>query len=240
MSRLKQAPLPAGGGLRVHPAPQVLPQLRHEGPGAGRFDDPLGQFQIRYVAATLEGCLVETMARFRPDPHADALLAAVTDVADTDPGFTAEQAVGDWLEQQQIGSVTPTAADPLFIDVEAADLLVELDVHPLVRYAIDTSPLAAGARAVHLDSALIRLAGAIGRPITQAVARAIHEQQPGVDGIAYWSRIDSTRRCWAIYGHVPVDVTTTPLSPDDPEHRAAVQAVAHLLHIPLPPQWRQP
>jgi hypothetical protein len=32
---------------------------------------------MRYTAENLRGCLVETMARFRPNPTADALLAAV-------------------------------------------------------------------------------------------------------------------------------------------------------------------
>jgi hypothetical protein len=54
----------------------------------------------------------------------------------------------------------------------------------------------------YLDTALIRLGGDVGRPITQAVSRALYELHPEVDGIAYWSRIGPSERCWAIYGHV--------------------------------------
>jgi hypothetical protein len=54
-----------------------------------------------------------------------------------------------------------------------------------------------------------------------------------VDGIAYWSRIDSSERCWAIYGHVPVDVAIGDLSVDDPVHREAVRAAATLLKVPI-------
>lgn len=106
------------------------------------------------------------------------------------------------------------------------------------REAINNSPLSDGDFPVHVDAGLIRLGGDVGRPITQAVSRALHEQHPEVDGIAYWSRIDSSERCWAIYGHVPVDVAIADLSSDNPQHRAAVQDVATVLKVPIPPAWR--
>ena len=100
MTRLLPVPLPRSGAVRVHPAPEALPQLRHEGPGRNRFDDPHGSFLMRYTAENLRGCLVETMARFRPNPAADALLAAVEFVdADADPAVPTVQAVADWLAE---------------------------------------------------------------------------------------------------------------------------------------------
>ena len=97
---LLPVPLPGSGAVRVHPAPEALPQLRHEGPGRNRFDDPHGSFLMRYTAENLRGCLVETMARFRPNPAADALLAAVEFVdADADPAMPTVQAVADWLAE---------------------------------------------------------------------------------------------------------------------------------------------
>ena len=194
---------------------------------------------MRYTAENLRGCLVETMARFRPNPAADALLAAVEFVdADDDPELSTVQAAADWLAEQRVGLLTVVTPQPLLVDIEAADLLVDLDVHPLVREAIDNSPLSDGDIPVHLDGGLIRLGGDVGRPITQAVSRTLYEQHPEVDGIAYWSRIDSSERCWAIYGHVPVDVAIGDLSVDDPVHREAVRAAATLLKVPLPPAWR--
>ncbi len=136
--------------------------------------------------------------------------------ADVDPELPTVHAVADWLAEQRIGQVTAVTPQPLLVDIEAADLVVDLDIHPLVREAIDDSPLRDGAIRVHLDAGLIRLGGDIGRPITQAVFRALHVQHPEVDGIAYWSRIDPSERCWSIYGHVPVDVTIGDLSADDP------------------------
>ena len=239
MTRLVPVPLPGSGAVRVHPAPEVLPQLRHEGPGRNRFDDPHEGFLMRYTAENLRGCLVETLARFRPNSTADALLASVEFVdADADPPAPTDQAVADWLAAQRVGQVTLVTPQPLLVDIEAADLLVDLDNHPLVREAIDNSALSDGAALVHLDAGLIRLGGDVGRPITQAVSRAMHELHPEVDGIAYWSRIDSSERCWAIYGHVPVDVSITDLSAENPVHRHAVQEVANLLRVPLPPAWR--
>ena len=239
MTHLLPVPLPDPGAVRVHPAPEVLPQLRHEGPGRNRFDDPRGTFLMRYTAANLRGCLVETMARFRPNPAADALLAAVEFVgADDEPESQTAQAVEDWLAVQRVGQITLVTPQPLLIDIEAADLLVDLDMYPLVREAIENSPLRDGDAVVHLDAGIIRLGGDVGRPITQAVSRALHELHPEVDGIAYWSRIDPSERCWAIYGHVPVDVSITELSVESPVHRRAVQAAADLLKVPLPPTWQ--
>lgn len=238
MTRLLPVPLPDSGAVRVHPAPEVIPQLRHEGPGRNRFDDPRGAFLMRYTAETLRGCLVETMARFRPNANAEALLAAVEFVgADDEAQSPTSQAVADWLAMQRIGHVTLVTPQPLLVDIEAADLLVELDTYPIVREAIENSPLRDGSAVVHLDAGIVRLGGDVGRPITQAVSRALHELHPEVDGIAYWSRIDPSERCWAMYGHVPVDVSITQLSADDRLHRRAVQEVADLLKVPLPPPW---
>ena len=194
---------------------------------------------MRYTAENLRGCLVETMARFRPNPAAEALLAAVASVgADDEPESRTAQAVEDWLAGQRVGQVTLVTPQPLLVDIEAADLLVYLDTHPLVREAIENSPLRDGDAVVHLDAGIIRLGGDVGRPITQAASRALHELHPEVDGIAYWSRIDPSERCWAIYGHVPVDVSITELSANSPVHRRAVQVAADLLKVPLPSTWQ--
>lgn len=123
---------------------------------------------MRYTAENIRGCLVETMARFRPNSTADALLASVEFVdADDDPPSPTVQAVTDWLAQQRVGQVTLVTPQPLLVDIEAADLLVDFDNHPLVREAIDNSPLSDGAALVHLDAGLVRLGGDVGRPITR-------------------------------------------------------------------------
>lgn len=42
--------LPEAGAWRVHPQPEALPRLAHDGPGLNRYDDPLGRAVVRYVA----------------------------------------------------------------------------------------------------------------------------------------------------------------------------------------------
>ncbi len=86
----------------MHPAPAVLPRLSHEGPGRNRYDDPWGQYTVRYVAENLTGALLETMARFRPAPEAEALLAGVGGIEDGDVDHPDPAGgVSDWLAAQR-------------------------------------------------------------------------------------------------------------------------------------------
>lgn len=193
---------------------------------------------MRYMASTLRGCLVETLARFRPSPVAEAVLADVEGVEPDDIDHDREQGLQDWLVQQKVGRCSLELPAPLLLDIDAADVLVEFDKHPSVRTALDTSNLGTPLAPARLDAGIIRLTGPVGRPITQAVSRAIREWRPDVHGLAYWSRLDSTERCWAVYDHVPVTVSVTPLDPSVKGHRAAVREVAALLEILLPVQWQ--
>lgn len=233
--------IPADGAVRVHPEPAALPRLRHEGPGRNRFDDPLAAFVVRYAADSLHGCLVETLARFRPHPDTEALLRDIDGVDDSDPGeqLYADPPAGlaDWLAAQQVGHLQITSPSPLLVDIEQPALLDQLDKHPQVRAALDDSGLGTPLNPARLDAGIIRLGGPVGRPITQAVSRAVYDWVPGVDGIGYWSRLDSSERCWAIYDHVPVNVAVTPLHPANGDQREAVLSVAHRFEITLPPEW---
>lgn len=125
----------------------------------------------------------------------------------------------------------------MLIDIEQAELLDHLDKHPQVRAALDASGLGTPSDPVRLDAGIIRLGEPVGRPVTQAVSRAVYEWVPGVDGIGYRSRLDSSERCWAIYDHVPVNVTVLPLDLANPEHSDTVRSVARRFAIALPPQW---
>jgi hypothetical protein len=234
---------PPDGAVRVHPEPAALPRLRREGPGRNRFDDPAGIFTVRYAADTLHGCLVETMARFRPHPETESILAAIAGVNDesdiNEPAYADPSlGVGEWLAQQHVGRLEITSAAPLLVDVEHAAMLDALDAHPDVRTALDHSGLDAPGDPARLDAGIIRLSGPVGRPISQAVSRAIYEWISGVDGIGYWSRLDSTERCWAIYDHAPVRVEVIPLDRHNPRHKDSVASVAMRYGIPLPENWR--
>jgi len=232
--------LPDSGVVRVHPEPAALPRLRREGAGRSRFDDPDGVFAVRYAASTLHGCLVETLARFRPHPDTEAVLRDIAGVAD-DAGEPLYQVpaggLGDWLAAQQVGHLRVTSPAPTLVDIEQPSLLDRLDRHPRVRAALAASGLGTPLDPARLDAGIIRLGGPVGRPITQAVSRAVYEWLPGVDGVGYRSRLDPAERCWVIYDHVPVTVMVTPLDPGRTDHREAVRAVAARFEISLPPDW---
>ena len=153
------------------------------------------------MAERLTGALVETMARFRPSATAEAMLADVEDgeanedeVSHPDP----RQAVADWLRIQRVGRLTLVVPTPI-VDIHDAELLVMLDKHPLVRAALDATPgLGTTLSPARLDEGIIRLSGPIGRPITQAVSRAVQEWLPDAGGLGYFSRLDDRERCWAL------------------------------------------
>jgi hypothetical protein len=239
---LKPAVLPRAPLFRVHPSPRLLPALPPAGePGRNRWDDPLGEYRVRYAATNLRGSMVELLARFQDSAEAEGVLAQVEGVDEVDgPDYSKLDGVEEWLSRQHVGCLEP-AGDPLIIDIDHAEFLVELDKNHYVRAALDASPLSSPGNAAHLDFAIIRLTAPLGRPITQSVSRAIHEDYPAVGGIRYSSRIDTSEECWALYDETEVRWVGDydhELSPRQREHFDAVCSAAQLLQISLPPEWR--
>lgn len=226
--------------IRVHKTPEVLrrPPDGLDRRQCPRFDDPLGRFGVRYLASTLRGCLVETMARFRSDREVERLLDSISDVDDGDPDPSRYDGLTEWLAQQRIGHCT-ILTDPMIVDVDGAETLIALDHHPYVRAALARSGLGTATKPVRLDGGVIRLSGPVGRPITQAASRAIAETLPSVHGLSYESRIDENEQCWALFEHCPVRFVMTPLSSEHPEHVTAVRSVASLFDIDLPSHWSE-
>jgi hypothetical protein len=231
-------PLPEAGAWRVHPQPDLLPRLTHDGPGLNRYDDPLGRYAVRYVAEDLTGAMLETLARFRPAPAAEALLAGIDGVTDDEVDYLDPvDGVRDWLAVQQLGRVSLTAPGVL-LDVHDPGLLRDLDKHPLVRAALEQSGLGTPLNPARLDEGIVRLGGPLGRPVTQALGRAVREWLPEVAGLAYRSRLDDEEWCWAIWDDTAVEIRVEPLDPAHRHHRRAVQHAAQLLEIGLPPEWQ--
>jgi hypothetical protein len=233
---------PVAGAYRVHPAPELLPLAPRPGePGRNRFDDPEGEFRVRYLASTLRGCCVELLARWQDDQVAENHLAEVEGLDEFDdldlPDPAKIQGVRDWAVKQKVVRCMVDNRE-LLIDIDSSELLVDLDKHALVRKALEESPLGSETRRAHLDHAVIRLTGRVGRPITQAVSRAVREMYPLVRGLAYWSRIDDNERCWAVYQEAPVRFSAAErLDPANPLHRDAMRSAASLLQVTLPPEW---
>ena len=225
--------------LRLHWQPEVLrrPPYGVDPEAMSRFDDPYGEFAVRYLASNLRGCLVETMSRFRPAPDVETLLAEVSGVEADDLDPTREEGLREWLDGQKIGhcriSTTPTRV----VHVDAAESLVALDKHSLVREALNRSGLGSAVNPARLDSGVVRLPGRVGRPITQAVSRAVYEWIDRPTGLAYASRLDASEPCWALYDHTEVTFETEPLDGAKESHRVAVHSVATLFEIELPEGW---
>jgi hypothetical protein len=184
--------------------------------------------------------MVELLARFQDSAEAEDVLAQIEGVEELDgPDYSKLDGVEEWLSRQYVGCLE-LVDEPLIIDIDHAEFLVELDKNPYVRAALDESPLSSPGSAAHLDFAIIRLTAPLGRPITQAVSRAIHEDYPAVGGIRYSSRIDTREECWALYDETDVRWIghhDRQLSPGEREHLDAVCSAAQLLQISLPPEW---
>ena len=69
---------PTGLLYRVAHAPDPLAWPDRPFIGGSRFDDPLDQFRVLYLAEQRLGCFIEGLARFRPDVKLLTLLASVT------------------------------------------------------------------------------------------------------------------------------------------------------------------
>lgn len=213
----------------------MLHAAERDRPGLNRFDDPDGIVSVRYTATRLIGCLRETIARFRANPNAEVALAAVDGIQDGDIEWSAVDTspLADWLRVQRVGIVRLTVSG-FFVDVETPQLLTQLDKHPRVRDAVATLDPAG-----RLDVALLRLGGIkLGRPISQAVGVAVREWVPATLGIGYRSRLASNEPCWAIWHTTPVDVSSSPLSPANPQHLGSVRSVAAEFEIQLPTDWQ--
>jgi len=254
---------PRQGTIRVGVAPDEVPlppraedQTTEFAVGPNRFDDPLGRYVMRYTATTLRGCMVELLARFRPNSEAESVLAAVQGTEDGDPphdqdddpdpdtspvaGSTPSrgQALTQWLARQKL-VVLQLSDQPTIVDALDGELLRDLDKHPLVAERLAVSELSREGYVQRLESGVMGLGGPVGRPITNAASRAVYEWLPEVIGWRYPSRLDPAEVCWALYANrVPVHpLPATPLSPEDPLHRAAVQSAANYLEVALPFHW---
>src|SRR3954471_9993562 len=97
-STLRPAVLPASPLFRVHPEPRSLPARPRAGEGGrNRWDDPLGEFRVRYAASNLRGSMIELLSRFQDSGEAEQVLAQVEGVEELDgPDFDKVDGVEEW------------------------------------------------------------------------------------------------------------------------------------------------
>lgn len=180
--------------------------------------------------------MLETMARFRPAPAAEALLAAVIGVEANEVDHADPlDGVRDWLSLQRVGRVRLAEPGQL-LDVHDTALLRDLDKHPLVRTAPETSGLGTPLPA-RLDEGLVRLGGLLGRPVTQARSRAVREWLPQVRRAGLPITARRRRMVLGNWDDTPVDVRTEPLDAPHRHHRRRAVRAAQILEISLPPEW---
>lgn len=106
--------------LRVHwqPTNLRLPpyDLGEKGPkpeDLNRFDDPLYEFGVRYLASTLRDSLVEAMSRFRPAPHVEATLSTIIGIQEDESDPTRQDGLQEWLNGQNVGHCSVSIPDPV-------------------------------------------------------------------------------------------------------------------------------
>lgn len=231
MPDLHVVPLRSTGVWRIHPDPKALPS--HPGPGEtwpNRFDDPLGEYRVRYFATTRRGAFLEILGWWRTEQQTRARLAAVEDIDETVEPPLPDGVTRTFLDALRQAQATVVGASDMFVDVADPETHQTLGRHGRVRLALDASGLGATGIPAQLDEGTIRLGGPRGRLITQAVSRVVFAETE-FSGIRYTSRFDVREECWAVFDSVHILFSDPePISLTDPDLRDA----AHILGVRLP------
>lgn len=208
-----------------------MPALSPPGaPPRNRFDDPDGQFRVRYLATTLRGALLEVLAGFRTSASLERRLADVSGVADETDLEPPGTVPAVFLARLRVARIGPRDPSTWFVDVTAVETHTVLGTHPQIAGALAASALGNPESPPQLDAGTIALGGPVGRRLTQAVARTIYTETDA-GGIRYTSRVDAQEECWAVFDNVEVWSTSPePLPADDP----ALYAVCIVLGLRLP------
>lgn len=226
--------LPDNGVFRVAPDIYESPALPSPQGPVHRFDDPAQQYSVRYTGQDIETCLLETMQKFRPalDDELDRRLARVSGVDPGDREPDEDRGLVDWLARQRVGLLLAHETDIVMIDLPAAFDVIMSD--PTVEATFRRNY----PDAEHPDMSHVLAGDARGRAVTQAISAAIHSLNPLPGGIAYPSRRDTRKTCWAVFIHVSMwPALDVPLSADDSEHVAAVRAVCKRYGMAAPAAW---
>lgn len=159
-----------------------------DGTFGNRWDDPQGLYRVLYACSQRLGTFIETLARFRPDPHVVAGLSAIS--GDAGNALRPGEVPKSWLSNRRIGEATfdgdcvavGHSSSLAWLAIQMADRLAE--------YSID-----------ELDAAAIRLS--LPRAFTQEISRRVFEITAGgrrrYAGIAYQSRLGDEFENWAIF-----------------------------------------
>ncbi|MFZ4892887.1 RES family NAD+ phosphorylase [Plantibacter sp. Mn2098] len=165
-----------------------------DGRFGGRWDAIDGSYRTIYAGSTLTGCLMEVLARFRPDA---ALVGEMTEIVveatDRDLYETVPAGVVDrsWFDRRRVGSAMLAGR---YCDVASSASIAAL--RPMfLGQAVGEFGLADFDAAALQDSRP--------RVLTQRVARAVYlmDARSGgpYDGIRFLSRHGNDAELWAVY-----------------------------------------
>ena len=197
---------------------------------------------------SVRGAMLEVLDRFRSNEAAETALNRVEGLIGVDILEEESAAVvpGNWLSKQRLARalLSPTAR---FVDVTEADVLAELNGRERIQKALHLE-LALGDELAEqdlgpdarLDDATIRMTGPLGRVITQAVSREIHDDDAMFAGLSYVTRFDRNERCWAVFDdRVQVTFDEDEILDDhNIDHVQALDGVARTYRLDLPSDWR--
>jgi hypothetical protein len=198
-----------------------------EGRFDGRWDDQAAAFRTLYTSDSLEGCLLELLARFRPSNVVLEALAAVVDddgTGTTYPDAPARRIGHRWLEGRRYGNAN-LVGRYCFV-THSRSIGVLQTTFPFARHGI---------AARDVDTALLK--DSYDRNLTRSIARWLYELSddngPLVDGIEFRSRHGDEIHLWAVFErpddgdrsrHLHPAPDERPLTDDVPE---LIAALAH-------------
>lgn len=206
----------------MHRDPVALPGVLRAGEvPRNRFDDPAGQFRVRYLATTRRGALLEVLAGFRFSPMLEQRLGEVVGVEGPEDLETPGMVPAGFIACLRVAWIGPRLDSAWFADIAAAESHTVLGTHPVLAAALADTGLGSPELPVQLDAGTIALAGPLGRRITQLIARVVYSETDAA-GLRYTSRVDANEECWAVFDTVDVWASTPEkLAPADPELMSA-------------------
>jgi hypothetical protein len=183
-----------------------------DGRFSGRWDDELGQFRTVYTADSLYSCLIERLAKFRPDVAVEEAVLAIED-PDGDgglyPDFPAGSLNFSWFDRRR---ATTAIQNGHYCYVTHSQSIAAIRAgFPALQYGI------AG---IDIDAGILKDAEV--RHLTRSLARWLYEQTESisaehlVDGIEFRSRHGDELRMWAIFERPSDDETTGRVSQVEP------------------------
>jgi hypothetical protein len=152
-----------------------------DGTFGNRFDDPKGNYRVLYAATQRVSCIVETLARFRPDLSLIAELQAIAGEDDYVPLGTVPS---DWCEPRMMGEATVAGT---YADIYGASWVSHL------RHELASDCVALGIK--DLDDSVLQQGEP--RRLTQLASLKVNEA--GLDGIYYRSRYGHDLENWALF-----------------------------------------